>query len=403
MIRGWLLILALAAAAPAVTPADQSVLTALGRAAPGAHTAVIRRSAVGNELDLVVALASAQPSVSMAGGRYWWGTKDRLGLFLQSRADADRVYRLAVVPGPNDDCAMAIERITGAELVLSCIGEKWATYDNRKFLFDVRSKALVKQFAYAPFHAVEVGRGPRILMNDGQRTLQVTVSAGGEWQVAAATASMEAKPAEAFGPGRRFRLASEKNRFGSEYRVIAEGEDRYELPQSDFETWRQARSDYVGSRPELNPDEKNEQIGPHQAEAGRLWFGRTFYDSEGLTGVGGIGYFDCDAREFRLFSPPEIQRWSASAILVEPEAVWLGLFRRGEYGDAAGGLLRWDRQTEQAGRFKTASIVTGIVRRGETLYMGATDGLLVLRGDQMAGYFIDRTSGGAYRVVPRTQ
>ncbi len=400
-----LLVLALASS-QAATPADQAVVAALGRAAPQGHAAVIRRLAADDELDVVLAIASTETFA--ISGRYWWNTKDRLGLFLQSRADRGRVYRLAIEPGPNDDCSMAIERMTREELVLSCTGEKWSTYDNRKFVYDVHAKALVKQFSYAPFHAVGVdraGRGPRFLMSNGSRDLLVAVSAEGEWQVWAAPAGALPGSAETFGPGGRFRLSREKNRFGSEFPAIVEvsggGERRYELPQSGFETWRAARPDYVGSRPQLDPDEKNEQIGPHQVLNDRLWFGKTFYDGEGLTGVGGFGYFDFGSRAFRLFSPPEVQRWSVSAILIEPEAAWLGLERRGEYGDTPGGLLRWEWQTERVRTFAATSIVTSIVRHGDALYMGANDGLLVLGGDKLSSFFIDRTSGGSYRVVPR--
>jgi len=46
---------------------------------------------------------------------------------------------------------MRIERITGQELVLACTGEKGATYDNHKFVFDIRAKALVKSLSYPPF------------------------------------------------------------------------------------------------------------------------------------------------------------------------------------------------------------------------------------------------------------
>ena len=35
-----------------------------------------------------------------------------------------------------------------------------------------------------------------------------------------------------------------------------------------------------------------EEIGPFQLSSNRLWFGLTFYDGEGLTGVGGIQTFD---------------------------------------------------------------------------------------------------------------
>jgi hypothetical protein len=303
---------------------------------------------------------------------------------------------------------MAIERMTAEDLVLSCTGEKWATYDNQKFLYDAHAKALVTQFSYAPFHCAGVFRGPhgpRFLMNDGRRNLLVAVGAAGEWLVTAGSDSARPAQADTFGPGGRFRIAKEKNQFGDEFPVIVEGPAgsarRYPLPQSDESTWREARPDDVASRAQLNPAEENEQIGPRQAECDRLWLGKTFYNSEGSTGVGGFGYFDFAGRNYRLYSPPEIRRWSVSAILVEAEAVWLALFRRGEYGDAAGGLLRWDRATGQARLFPAVSIVTAIGRRGETLYMGAADGLLVLRDGRIESYFIDRTTSGRYRVVPR--
>ena len=403
-----LLTLVLAASARAATPADQAVLTALRHAAPASYATVIRRMAADDELDLVVALTSTEPYAMAPGGPYWWNTKDRLGLFLQSRADSGRVYRLAIEPGPDDDCSIAIERMTREELVLSCIGEKWATYDNRKFIYDVHAKALVKQFAYVPFHAaglVRGSRGPRFLMNDGQRDLLVTVSGEGTWEVWAAPLGGPPEAIQAFGPGGLFRLQPEKTEIGEESPVIVEGrggaEHRYELPQSDEQTWRAARPDDVGGRAQFDPNDISEKIGPHQTEAGRLWFGKTFYNGEGATGVGGFGYFDFATRQYRLYSPPQVQRWSVSAILVEPEAIWLGLYRRGEYGDTAGGLLRWDRRREQARHFDAASIVTSIARRGEALYMGAHDGLLVLRDDKLSSFFIDRTAGGSYRVVPR--
>jgi hypothetical protein len=242
-------------------------------------------------------------------------------------------------------------------------------------------------------------------MNNGQRSLLVDVGPEGDWLVTAGPENAPPAQAAAFGPGGRFRLSKEKNQFGSEFPVIVEGpagsERRYPLPQSDKRTWREARPDDAANPAQLNPAEENEQIGPVQPEGGRLWFGKTFYNSEGATGVGGFGYFDFAGRKYRLDSPPEIWRWSVSAILVEPGAVWLGLFRRGEYGDTAGGLLRWDRATEQARLFPAASIVTSIGRRGEALYLGATDGLLVLRDDRIESYFIDRTTTGRYRVVPR--
>ena len=88
-----------------------------------------------------------------------------------------------------------------------------------------------------------------------------------------------------------------------------------------------------------------------------------------------------------------------SAILVEPDAVWLALYRRGEYGNYPGGLLRWDRNTTTVRRWEMPWIATGIARGGDAIYMGTAGGIAVLRGDRITSYFVDRSSAGQYRAA----
>jgi hypothetical protein len=421
---------------PAAEPtvADGAVIAALRRAAPAMPNAVVvRRMPADDRLDLILALASHQPQGVDAEGRYAWSLQDRLGLFLQSRSDPGRVYRLAIEAGPNDDCATRIERMTAQELVLSCIGEKWSTYDNRKFVYDIRAKAALSYFSYPPYWTAQVLRGrggPHFVMANNQQLLLVDVDrVTGVLHVAPAaearrvlsqipmeestvgdrTLHTPVPPLDSvagFGPGQRFRQSREKNKYGSEYTVIVErpgpNQKSYPLAQSDLLTWQQARPDDAKSF--LRPDqaEMNEEIGPHQLEGGRLWFGKSFYNSEGSTGIGGFGYFDAATAAYRLYSPPQIQRWSVSAILVEANSVWLALYRRGEYGNSSGGLLRWDRETAQVRSFAIPDTVTHIATGpGDVVYLGATDGIVVIHGDQITSYFIDRTAGGRYMVAAR--
>jgi hypothetical protein len=50
-----------------------------------------------------------------------------------------------------------------------------------------------------------------------------------------------------------------------------------------------------------------------QPEGDKLWFGKTFYDGEGNSGVGGFGYFDTADRQYYLFTPPEVVDCAISA------------------------------------------------------------------------------------------
>jgi hypothetical protein len=175
----------------------------------------------------------------------------------------------------------------------------------------------------------------------------------------------------------------------------------YPLPQTTLETWRKARPDEARNYSKIDLAEILEEIGPHQAEDGRIWFGKTFYNSEGATGVGGFGWFDLSKASYHLIPLPEIYAWSISGILVEPESVWLALYRRGEYGNYPGGLLRWDRGSEKVARWDTPWVVTGIARGGDAIYMGATGGIVKLQGDKITSYFVDRSAAGQYQIAAR--
>ena len=143
-----------------------------------------------------------------------------------------------------------------------------------------------------------------------------------------------------------------------------------------------------------------EHIGPWQVEGDRLWFGKTFYDGEGQSGVGGFGYFDAVERRFWLFAAPETADWSVSAILVEPEAVWLALASRGEYGDNNGGLVRFDRQAERYQRYDSSDIVRSVVRVGDHLVAATDNGITIIPSDGAARHYIaDQTTDGRMRVA----
>jgi hypothetical protein len=235
--------------------------------------------------------------------------------------------------------------------------------DNQKFVFDVRAMKLVAHFSYLPFRlsrVLQALQGPQFVMADTQQLL--LVESGAENQGLRVVPKEQARPTLSrirmeessapggrvyrtpvppaavtppFGPRKQFRLATEKTetvgfpvgggKSGSQKKT-----DR--LLQSDLKTWQHARQDDIANGIRADQPLISEEIGPHQLEGDRLWFGKTFYNGEGRTGVGGFGFFDGATRSYRLYSPPEIHRWSVSAMRVEPDFVWLGLYHFGEDG-----------------------------------------------------------------------
>jgi len=428
----WILLPLLAVSGLSVE--DRAIVRVLQRAEPSLeHVTIVKRFPANEQLNLVVVLGRPRRSSSEGFNEEFASTNNtRLGLFLQHKVDAGRVYELAIKPGLAEDYFASIERVTGRELVLSGTGEKWSVYDNQKFIFDVRAKTLVAHFSYPPFWMSQVlysPQGPQFVMADTQQLLLVETGADNqglrvvpkeEARLRLSRIPMEESSVPGdrvyrtpvpptgvvpvFGPRKRFRLATEKNTDGLESPFVMETvgpkKKEYRLPRSELKTWQQARKDDIANGIPADQPLISEEIGPHQLEGNRLWFGKTFYNGEGWTGVGGFGYFDAATRSYRLYSPPEIHRWSVSAIRVEPDFIWLGLYHRGEYGNNSGGLLRWDRKTEEVRLFDVRLSIGHIVRHHDTLYLGG-NGIITLRGDQIQSYFVDRTAGGRYQIVPR--
>lgn len=199
----------------------------------------------------------------------------------------------------------------------------------------------------------------------------------------------------AFGPGNRFHLEHSKDDFGMRSHGVIEtlGANQtkfYPLPQSTAQ-------EYIRLRPEdlrLNPFtatanhyDRQEVIGPYQIEGGKLWFGNSYYDGEGMRGVGAFGYFDTATRSYKLFSPPEVARYEISAILVEPDRVWVALDEFIEdLSTVPGGLVRWNRSTHKIQRFTLEFVVDSIRVEGDSVRLNTRYGWALFRDGEISRF-----------------
>jgi len=356
-----------------------------------------------------------------------WNKSDLLGLFLQDRGRPDRVYKLAVRRSDADGFTIEVARYRPGELTLARRPDYGVGARNLKFFFDVRSKILTHEAEYRPFSVsyVVYERGvPHFMAEDGKQFLAIRPNDDGfdvlrgpagtrilarvplheSWTEQERFRNVDRKRTEPvrFGPQSRFFVHMVENpswgrvAMGIEERVS--GRTRvYDLPQSACAEFEARRPKEYG----LNrcPPEVQEVIGPCQVFEGRLWFAKSFYDSEGWGGVGAFGYFDPLERKYRLFWPPEIAGWSGSALLVEKDALWVGLTHRGEYRDSPGGLLRWDRATQNVRRYDVGSNIARIVRYRSRLYLATVEGIAILRDGELQKFIVDQTSSGSYAVL----
>lgn len=395
--------------------------------------AIVTRRQVTDNLDLALALGSPNAIQKTDDEWFSWSQEDRLGIFLQDRSDASRVFLLTVAPGP--PCRIHLERATGRDVLISCPGEyDWGNgADNQKFVFDTRSKHLTEHYSYPPFanYVLVAGRhAPDFVADNPHNLLAATwdESANGFRLLSDAAANAVFKKISiqtesaggierrvpilpkterlSFGPNKKFELLLHTQDWHQEdhYPMIVEnvGTSRRQLPlpQSSRKEWSLRRPEEKNDVLPASTVEIEEHIGPYQVEGDRLWFGKRFYDGEGVTGVGGFGYFDAISRSYKLYAPREIWPWSVSALLVMPDAVWLGLVHYGEGADASGGLLHWDGTTALVHHFDLKVEVNQIVRGQDALYLATSDGIEVLHGDEMERYIVDSTSNGKFSVIP---
>ena len=346
--------------------------------------------------------------------------KRKLGFFLQERARPDRVYSLALAAG-SLDCGAQIERATSTDTVISCAGEKGYQGLNQKFVYDIRAKALVSHFAYQPvamMRMVNLSGRTVFVGSDLTRLVAVEFQPGGspefripgnaeaapwlgrvkttqEWIGAGRNQILYVVPDDAspihFGPSGAFTFAR-----GS---IVESRGQEYHLPQSTYDEFARARRRRVTDNYVRENTIIDEKIGPAQPEGDKLWFGKTFYDGEGNSGVGGFGYFDASDRQYRLFVPAELADYSVSAIRIEPDAVWMGIFQFGEYGGSPAGVLRYDRKTQAVRKYELPDAVYGLTVSGNRTLATTSSGIAVIDGDQVSRYFVDRTTDGRMRIA----
>jgi hypothetical protein len=212
-----------------------------------------------------------------------------------------------------------------------------------------------------------------------------------------------------FGPNEAFRLEYSDDSFGIRAHGVmerlADGTTKsYPLPQSSFDTYAKLRPADLVRNPIASTGNQfwcEETIGPHQVEGSKLWFGNNFYGSEGQRGVGAFGYFDAATRLYQLYSPPEVAPYEVSAILVEPNVIWLGLdYSSEDISVFPGGLVEWNKTTQTVYRYPIEFVVSKIERQGGSVRLTTREGYALLTGDTIQRFQVSTNTNGKVETTP---
>jgi hypothetical protein len=396
------------------------------------HARVFHRAPVNSNLDAVFALGGATGFLG-AGSSGPWERGIHLGFFLQQRSNPGRIYKIvAVDPPPSGEWTVRVERVTSSEAVVSCSPEKGTQMENLKFRYDIRSKAMLGRSVHEsiPMGNVLTDGGRTVLIGwNLEKPVVMEYLAGADppfrvlsqkeaasWikripanMARSSFIGAATKPVFApvrFGPEGRFslRLRGANDGLGLPgILAIREQSGKsgkwFTLPQSSYDEFSAARPIRVQGGYIRGQTTIAEEIGPWQVVDGELWFGKSFYDGEGTSGVGGFGYFDTRSRQFVIHSPAQIRNYSVSAILVETDCIWLGLAHRGAWGIAGNGVLQLNHSGQALGRIGLSEPVGGIARVDGGLIMATSFGAALFDGQGVRRFFVDQTRDGRLRVV----
>lgn len=397
-----------------------SVIESFRKHDPGmVHFSLLYKGQASEELDVILVRGGRNrdgwPSVTTVP--YFEGG-DLLGIFLVNRAQPSLAYELIIDDDINDgyEAEVKVERAVPGEVTIS------GGSANRKYAYSATSKRLLwkrdfvadglRQLTPKGDSFVIWGSMRRLGRDRRERTVVAVTPSPEGFRPFADTASLATgvqpeRTVVELGGSSACSMLTEPVVHNTAVRAVqclVNGQPQiFHAPQADFERFAAARPERVSNGYTEEHSTFNETIGPYQSDAQRLWFGLTFYDGEGWTGVGAFGAFDLHTRTFEMHYLPEMAAWSVSALLVEPDAVWLGLVLNPEGPLYSGGLLRWDRNAKTVQRWPDTPVITGLIRQGERLYLATYEGAAIFENGELTRYVIDIDKDGVHRLVRREQ
>ena len=305
-----------------------------------------------------------------------WLKRDYLGLFVE---EAGSQRRVAIVRNDEPGTSITVLRSRSNSVTLARADSDYGIRrPSLKLFFDAAAGRLVKSVAFDPV-AVE----------------QIAVWNGSVYAIA-----RRAELAARIAPGRP-QLASAEQRAHvltdaavtppDPGQVFLEG-----IPQSSQDDLMRARGTEV--REHRTGGDIEESAAALQVVGDQVWFGKTFYDGEGNTGVGAVGRYDRVTKKFTWFSPPDLVKWSVSALLVEGDTLWAGMMRRPEGAEYSGGLLRYNLATQQSTVIPVGEVIFSIVQAGGAVYLGTAEGWFVVRGANATHHVFEPTETGEYGI-----
>jgi len=363
------LVCAFALASPLAAADDAQLLTEFLKIKPDvAEVSVIA------EKPLVVAVTGKQGTGETAAD---WARGELLGVFAQR---GEKMVPISIQPNQEFPTEVSIEREEPDSITFGLADPGGPLAMNLKLFFDPKTYFPKRIVRFAPVRVRRVGATIdtiQLVGSDGKTDFTVQ-KRNGIW------GHVTARPAAP--PVITPPLSS-----------VAQ---LTPMPTSTIGQFEETRPERARHIPDETPMQVDEKVGPYERVEKKIWIGKTFDDADGSVGIGDVGYFDEVSKEWVFLHIPEMADWSASAMLVEPDTIWVGLVGNGEGAAEAGGLLHYDRTSHQAIVIDAEDVIDKIVRvRPNIIYCGTSSGFTVMENDHVQSFEFTQQLDGSYAIT----
>lgn len=178
-------------------------------------------------------------------------------------------------------------------------------------------------------------------------------------------------------------------------------EKSYLPPKPTMELFRRLRPEEFARNG--RPDVVRANVSSVARVGQKAWFGVMFYDSEGMSGVGGVGAFDLSTRTFDMRWGAGDANASIGKIEVFLDDVWVSLVDGAEYGTYPVGAAHYSISRNKSTRLDVPGDIHAIVRMSQSIgtIFATTDGLFRVVGTNVIPLPIEWDRQGTAAPQPR--
>ena len=324
-----------------------------------------------------VHVIAESPLVVAVTGRKTWEKGELLGVFALRDG---RAVPISILPNEGEPALVFVNRQTSDSVTLGLVDPDIREhFDNIKIFFDPKNYFPRRIVRFSPVRITRITSAAGVVTLYGSNESEdfIARERSGAWHITASRATQ---------PATRPSLES-----------VAQVDP---MPVSTFGEFEKARPNRAKQIPQGGVIA--ETAGPFQKVGTKIWVGKAFTDSADSAGVGDIGYYDETAHSWNFLHLPEMVDWSASALLVETAAIYVGLARFSDGTATSGGLLRYDRESKKVTRIDISNEIEKIIRVGPRLYCGTSDGFAIVDGEHVRRFEFSLQMDGTYAITPVT-